>query len=120
VAPELESAAIAYTEAREIAYSAWEAAGRVPSLAEYKAMSIMVQAAEIMLTHVGLVDPFECGECDACQANAEARREQAQAAVDADPDLGPGAAPAHDAVRLSDVEDAEARRLLADLGGAPE
>lgn len=72
-----------------------------------------MQAADAILVFLGYVEPFECGECDACQANGAARRAEMEAALENDPDLsirdnGP---------LLDPAQEAAARKLLLDVFG---
>lgn len=108
----LEDAAEEFATARDdyaAASKAQSAEAAIPALLR------ALRSADAILSFLGYVEPYECGDCDACQANAAARRDAMQTAVNTDPDLSP-AGPLGAA--LSADENASARALLESIFGA--
>jgi hypothetical protein len=69
----LASAAKAF-EATRATYIAAVAAGDAD--AAHEALADAVAIADNILTFLGYIEPYACGECDACQHNAEAVEEE--------------------------------------------
>ena len=44
--------------------------------AAYEALADAVAAADAVLVFLGYVEPYACGECDACKANAAVAEEE--------------------------------------------
>lgn len=111
----LEDAAFAFADARDT----YIEAAKTPDDpdASTRAVQALISAlahADAILSFLGFIDPYECGECPSCKAKAAARRDEMQAAVDADPVLSPtGPLGPH----LTPAEEALARKLLAEAFG---
>lgn len=104
----LENAAQAFAEARDEYMQAAQAQdAHKGALALRKAL----YTADSILTFLGMVHRYECGDCESCKTTAAERAAEMQAAVDADPAFaGP---------HLSEDEEATARALLADAFDRP-
>jgi hypothetical protein len=90
-----------------------EASAEQNAEAAVDALIRAVQAADAVLSFLGFIEPYECGDCPACKARGAERRAEMEAAVEADPalsvkDNGP---------LMSPDEEARVRRLLADVFG---
>ncbi len=74
-----------------------------------------MQAADAVLSFLGFVEPYECGDCESCKANGDARRSEMEAAVENDPSLSVR----NNGPLLDPAADAESRRLLLSVFGDP-
>lgn len=107
----LHNALVAFEMARDTYIEASKARDAETAI---EALVQGMQAADSILTFLGHIEPYECGNCESCTANAETRRADMQAAVDADPELSPSGPLG---MHLSPEEEASVRKLLDEAFG---